>query len=218
MQQGPITIEAQQGAALLVIKFVPGAAGTALRLKAQDLTDRVLPLEQVLGEDGRKLRAGIIEAEEAQAKTAFAETWLLEKVRNRPKSDPVLAAMIGLMRDQPGISIAQMADAIGYSERHTRNLFRAGMGINPKQFARILRFQLLLQHLAASGGDAASDPMLVSGRIPVPDWADVAHAFGYADQSHMNIEFRARSGFTPGGYVAAFRGMENFLPASLGKS
>ena len=72
--------------------------------------------------------------------------------------------------------------------------------------------------MATNGGDAASDPWLEKGQIPVPDWADVAQAFGYADQSHMNIDFRALSGFTPSGYVAAYRGLENFLPVTLAGS
>jgi len=51
------------------------------------------------------------------------------------------------------------------------------------------------------------------GRPPAePDWADVALQHGYYDQSHLARDFRELAGETPHGYVAAFRGLVNYLP------
>jgi AraC-like DNA-binding protein len=144
-----------------------------------------------------------------------ATAWLLERAGGRPQGHRAVALMLGLMARRPGTRLADLCEATGYGERQVRNLFWTWVGVGPKRYQRIVRFQGVLRSLAQSGGDAAFDPWLETGRIDMPCWADVASAFGYADQSHLSADFKALAGVTPGGYVAAYRGLENYLPVHL---
>ena len=85
--------------------------------------------------------------------------------------------------------------------------------MSPKSYARIARFQRVLGALAAGG---TGDPGLASAPLAPPDWAGLAQITGYSDQSHLSHDFRAFAGTTPGAYAAAYRGLSNYLPISLG--
>ena len=81
------------------------------------------------------------------------------------------------------VSIAAIARAIGWSERHLINRFRTYFGVRPKETARRLRFShafnLVTTH---STGDLSA----------------IAAQAGFSDQSHMTREFQAFCGLTPG--------------------
>lgn len=88
-----------------------------------------------------------------------------------------------LIRQAGGqISVSGLADQLGLGERQLRRRFEAVMGLTPKAYCRLIR------HLNAMRlADAASDP----------DWADIACASGYFDQSHMIREIRSLTGISP---------------------
>jgi len=77
-------------------------------------------------------------------------------------------------------SIARLARGFGLSERTLQRRFLGHIGVTPKRYARIVRLRgAVLQ------------------RKNLPSWADVAHAAGYYDQSHMIHEFQAFYGMPP---------------------
>jgi AraC-like DNA-binding protein len=211
MHLKPIVIEAQPGASMLVIRFQPGAAHAFLRHAADAMTDSVFTFEDVVGRAATSLRDRLLEAPSAAAKIAAAEAWLWEQVPEGPEVDPVVTYLSERLR-QPGTRVAALAEETGYTTRHVLSLFRRWIGVTPKQYARIRRFQQVLASLAQPGG---YDPALDGERLPEPDWATLAMELRYADQSHFVHEFRAFSGMTPGAYIAAYRGLENYLPITL---
>jgi AraC-like DNA-binding protein len=78
------------------------------------------------------------------------------------------------------ISIAQLAQTLGWSERRLLRQFRAATGLTPKQAARLARFERAQRGLASRASIA-----------------EIAALCGYADQSHMTREFSALAGATP---------------------
>ena len=75
-----------------------------------------------------------------------------------------------------------MADRAGLSDRQFRRKFLQKVGMSPKLFARIARFEAALDLLA---------------RSPRGSWTEVAHRFGYYNQMHMVHEFAQFTGETP---------------------
>jgi AraC-like DNA-binding protein len=78
------------------------------------------------------------------------------------------------------LSVDAVAREIGWSRRHLAAQFAAEVGLGPKQFARVGRFERSRAAIAA--GTRASD---------------VAAACGFADQAHLTREWHAMSGYTP---------------------
>jgi AraC-like DNA-binding protein len=79
------------------------------------------------------------------------------------------------------VTVESLAAAAGVSRQHLARVFRDRVGLPPKTYCSLARFQ--------SG-------LVYAGRAGV-DWAQVAAAMGYADQSHMIAEFRRFSSLTP---------------------
>ena len=79
--------------------------------------------------------------------------------------------------------VLELARTAGVSRKHLAATFRAELGMTPKRFARLVRFDGLLRRLR-------------SGHPR--DWTATALDAGYYDQAHFVREFRAFTGLTPG--------------------
>ena len=115
----------------------------------------------------------------------------------RPVAPEVEHAWTRLHSCQGAVLIATVAEEVGWSRRHLAARFQAEVGLPPKTVARILRFQRVTQTLREAGGSGSG-------------LAEVAYACGYADQAHLNRDFRAFAGTTPTDYAA------RLLPGSAG--
>lgn len=86
-----------------------------------------------------------------------------------------------------GLPVSLVADHVGWSRRHLNSQFHAEFGIGPKEAARVLRFDRARR--------------LISTRTA--RLADIAITCGYADQSHLNRDFRALTGLSPSQWLSA---------------
>jgi AraC-like DNA-binding protein len=213
MQQRWIIIEAQQAASMLVIRFRPGGAFAFLRHDATAFTNSVHALDSVINGRAGSLRDRILEAPTIAGKFAATETWLIEQCGGDFALNGT-AAHVAAALCRPGQRVAGAAAATGLSDRQVRNVFDRWIGVSPKSYARIARFQRVL---AASGAVELADPLNNGAALLPPDWAALAAATGYADQSHLHHDFIAFAGTTPGAYASAYRGLSNYLPITLAR-
>jgi AraC-like DNA-binding protein len=213
MQQRWIVIEAQRAASMMVIRFRPGGAFAFMRHDSTAFTNSVHALESVINGRAGSLRDRILEADTIPAKFAAAESWLLEQCRGELALNPA-AAELAEKLGHPGTRVRDLAESAGLSDRQVRNVFDRWIGVSPKSYARIARFRRVL---AASGAIELADPLNNSQALPPPDWASLAIATGYSDQSHLHHDFVAMAGMTPGAYASAYRGLSNYLPITLAR-
>jgi AraC-like DNA-binding protein len=92
-----------------------------------------------------------------------------------------------ILRHRGRVTIDAMASRTGVSRQHFSRQFREQLGIPPKLYCRLARFQ--------SGLAPAESQEKIN-------WAETAFALGYADQSHMIAEFRQFSSLTPQALVS----------------
>jgi len=171
----------------------PGAARLVIGAAADELADRHTPLEDLWGNDARRWRERLgTESSLAQRLDRF-EALLASRITTRPDRFVVWA----IERIGEGAAISEVVEASGFSHRHAVSLFRREVGLPPKRFARVLRFQRAIASLAQK---------------TAPALADVAHAAGYADQSHLTRELQAMSGLSPGRYLALRGAHPNHVP------
>ncbi|MGH9633175.1 MAG: helix-turn-helix domain-containing protein [Bryobacteraceae bacterium] len=83
------------------------------------------------------------------------------------------------------VTIAEVTHKTGLSPRRFAQLFRENVGVTPKLYCRIRRFQEAIRQIRM-GAEVR--------------WADVALDCGYFDQAHFVNEFRSFSGIKPTTY------------------
>jgi AraC-like DNA-binding protein len=183
---GPRTVARRKPSAqhaALVARFSPGAARIFLGCPVSELTDAIVHLRDLWGDDAERLTCAVAAAPDLRSAAASLEAMLARRLAQAETGDTmrIVQRAVALLGD-PGQSIAGLAIRLGISSRQLHRLFCDATGLSPKAYARALRLRRALS-LARS---ARKDP-----------WASIAVAAGYYDQPHMIDDFRALAGATP---------------------
>jgi AraC-like DNA-binding protein len=170
------------------VNLTPLGARRLLGLPMAQLARQVIALQDVLGALGPRLAERLRELPAWEPRFALVDAALLTRLRDAAPVAPELERAWARLRASDGaISIATLADEVGWSRRHLAARFRDGVGLPPKAVARVMRFERVTRALRTRGGGAL---------------ADIAYECGYADQAHLNRDFRAFAGTTPTDYAA----------------
>jgi AraC-like DNA-binding protein len=131
-------------------------------------------------------------------KLGALEGFLLETFRARLfRNEAVKFALHRLGRGPVPASVQRVAEEAGWSVRRFSQVFREQVGLAPKVWCRIRRFQRAVRQLH-EGADMR--------------WAELAVECGYYDQSHFANEFRAFSGIDATTYSARRSRWANHIP------
>ncbi len=122
-----------------------------------------------------------------------AEVAQVLRRRGRVHPDPAAVALAARAAGG-GMRVAAVADSLGVSPSTLTRLLRRELGLSPKVYQRVARFQRVLA--TAGAGTTAG-----AGGAVGWDWAGIAGACGYHDQSHLIHEFAALAGMRPGRYA-----------------
>jgi AraC-like DNA-binding protein len=177
---GPLLLRATARSRVLGIRFHPGGAGQLLGMPMPELTGQVISAND-LGLHNLARQATFPEIERA----------LLELERGRP--DSLVDEAARLLGRSPDVGAA--AALLGVSPRQLERRFKTRVGMSPKHFARIHRFQRVFHAMENGSGG----------------WVDVAAACGYYDQAHLIRDFRAFAGDAPSHLLAGDDLARHFL-------
>ena len=200
IRTGFITITAGDGGSMMLVFFHPHAARTFFGCSMLEVTDKVIDAELVLGESVLALREQILNTPDPDDKVNTVERWLMERMASSSR-DQALASFATerIIRRPCSQAIDQLAIDAGVSHKHLISVFKRTLGVTPKQFQRIHRFQRVLNAIETGQG---------------VNWTDVALDCGFYDQAHFSKEFRHFSGFTPSEYIQQKGDLLNYVPIS----
>ncbi|MFN0138803.1 MAG: helix-turn-helix domain-containing protein [Pyrinomonadaceae bacterium] len=194
----PITIPSGSGSSMMVIAFKKGMAAPFFPFPMDEIRDSVVDAGIVWGMDFAYLRERLLATKDIDARFRMAEDFLLKKFRSKLELDPCIAYAIDEMTTRlDGLSIARMNAKIGYSQKHFTDLFRRAVGVTPKAYSKIVRFQKALEIIAATTSI---------------EWDLIAQDCGFYDQSHFINDFKHFSGFTPDEYAKIHTNYQNYIP------
>jgi len=170
------------------INLAPLGARRLLGLPMVELSRRVVALEAVIGAGFTGLVDELADAPDWAGRFALLDAFLLARLSRAPPSAPELELAWARLTSTGGaISVSALASETGWSRRHLTSRFTAEIGLGPKAVGRIMRFERVTSRLRARQGAGL---------------AEIAYDCGYADQAHLNRDFRAFAGTTPTDFAA----------------
>lgn len=180
------------------VHFKPGGAFPFFDLPANELHNQLVSLDDLWGGLAAELRERLLEAPAPQGKFRVLEDVLLMRAASRLERHPAVAFALQRFRGSPHTqTVAGVTDQIGLSATRFIQVFSSEVGLTPKLFCRVRRFQRALR-LAHVGGSV--------------EWVNVAADCGYFDQAHFIHDFKAFSGMNPSTYVSKRTEHLNHVP------
>jgi AraC-like DNA-binding protein len=182
----PFVIHNQQQERVFGIQFRYGGGFPFVRPPACELENESAPLDALWRGAAAELRERLLTAKDPAAMFKAAESVMLAQTARPLLLHPAVNFALQCFDRAPHNSvIANVTNRIGLSQRRFIELFREQVGLTPKAFCRVRRFQYVLRSIH----EAAE-----------VDWSQVALESGYYDQAHFIHDFRDFSSLTPRQY------------------
>ena len=162
------------------VQLLPGAAQTLFGVSAAELAGRHTPLSDLWGAQADSVLQQLAEQADPSRQLMHLEALLAARLPRVHGLHPCVAEVLGKFAH--AARVEDMVRESRYSHRGFIALFRQATGLSPKRYARLMRFQQLVEALRTASGTSLSE---------------LALAAGYSDQAHMNREFREFAGVTP---------------------
>lgn len=175
-----VVVPAEAMTRIAGVVFEPGGAAPFLGVGCHELRDRDVDLDLLWGPND--LQADLLEAREPRVALARLEAALLARLDPTRRLHRDVSGAIEAL--QAGATVQAILHDTTVSRTRLVELFRRQLGLTPKQFGGLARFQRVV-HALAGGAE---------------DLADLALACGYHAQAHMTHDFRKYGGLTPGRY------------------
>ena len=153
-----------------------------LSLPLEELTGSVVPLRDVLGPSADEIVERFQTHSRWNARARILEAVMLRRTVDVSGVDRGIEwAWRRIVARHETVSIKELADDVGWSQRHFIRSFHRELGLTPHKLARITRLNAVLPELRGGRDNGAS----------------LAAKHGYADQSHLIREVREFTGATP---------------------
>jgi AraC-like DNA-binding protein len=196
-----IVIDAVADSSMIGVHFKPGGIAPFLGLPADELAGRVVEMDAIWGGACWELRERLLAAPGPAAKFRLLEQFLLRRLglgkSDGMRRDRISWALEKFRKDPSALKIQSVVDQIGISHKHFIAEFRQHVGLTPKLFFRIQRFQQVLLQITSQKS---------------VQWADLACACGYFDQAHFVHDFQTFAGINPTAYRTRHLQERNFVP------
>jgi len=193
-----ITIPSGRDSEMFIINFRKGRAYPFFKIPMNEFADVVVDAELVLTKEILDVRETMANLPSISNKFKYLETYFLKKLKKNFIENPFINYAVDMIQLEPSkITIEQISNKIGYSQKHLIKLFKEKVGLTPKSFLMVSRFQKAI-HLIELCKDR--------------NWTEISHKCGYYDQSHFIDEFKSFSGFTPNQYSNLKYDNINYIP------
>jgi AraC-like DNA-binding protein len=172
---------------MIGIRFKPGGAYPFFGFPISELTEWVTELDLIWGRLIYDIRDQLLEIDSPEEKLLRFETFLLEQTKRSLEPDRTMSFAIYKLQHSPQfLAIRDLASQIGITQKHLISQFEKVVGLRPKSFARVSKFNKVLK--------------VIEQRQQI-EWASIASECGYYDQAHFIKEFHNFSGLNPSVYL-----------------
>jgi AraC-like DNA-binding protein len=160
----------------------PLAARRVFGLPLRELRERAVAFEDLVPEQ-RGLCEQLAELYSWDARFDRVEAFVRARLRDAPANDATVSWALQRIRASGGtLNLGELVTELGYSHKTVIARFHDQVGVPPKLWARLVRFERLRREIA---------------RGAPRSWAELASTCGYYDQAHLVRDVRQFTGDTP---------------------
>ncbi len=164
------------------VDFLPGGLFRFLKIPMNELFDKGFDAKDFFGMKMKILTEQLSEITDLEVGKKLVEKFLLDRLRIVNDHLPFDNALHVLYRNNGNISMEKAASLSCLSLKQFERKCKERIGMNPKSYARILKFSKAYRLHEAS---------------PELDWISIAYEAGYYDQMHMIKDFKVFAGVNP---------------------
>lgn len=152
-------------------------------IPSHEFTDQNFDATEVWDKNLGILLQRLLESTSPDNKISVLDNWIQSLIRlHHIQEAMVWNKLAPKLREAQSPLQSLLAGLMGYSHKHTIDLFKEKCGLSPKMIQRIFRFNTVLMRAQSSN----------------LNWTVLSHDAGYTDQSHFIKDFKQFTGFTPG--------------------
>lgn len=193
IQSRPMTYEADKSNTTVSIQFKAGGLFALFGIPAVEFQDKIYEATSIDSSVGQ-LRELLLAECCSERIFKLITTFLHKKIFLEYKPIKLLSLLPSLKFDQRVDNISQL---VGYSKKHLIHLFKQEVGMTPKKYLRLLRFNTALHYLQEEEGDS---------------FLDLVSYCQFYDQAHFIHEFRYFTNYTPHQYLQLNRDTSHIIP------
>lgn len=177
----PATLQSTDDTEMIVVVFKPHAA-TLFDIPVSAFYNSEIDGYGLGDSSLNDLARRVFDSDRAEDGIAIIEHWLISRLNeNRIYDFNRIKASLNMLFSDCKATVRDMADGACLGKRQFERVFFNAVGMNPKEYSRITRFQKSLWFMQNGNRD----------------YMDIAFGSGYSDQSHFIRECREYSGLTP---------------------
>jgi len=176
------------------VRFHPWGLNQFIKIPAANLKGEAVSLKDLFGNAEQELVDKILESTNSKQKAGIMDIFLLNHFKNKASYSRISSIIDQIKQQQGSLSIDRLTSMTGNSERQLERYFYNEIGLSPKSFSRIIRFQNVLR-LATRARNLT----------------DLALSAGYYDQAHFSREFTDIAGNCPRNYFKGEKGINGLF-------
>ncbi|AOP35394.1 hypothetical protein A0128_17030 [Leptospira tipperaryensis] len=163
------------------IRMFPGSFYEFFKIPGKEVRSHLSDLQVPKNKEYSDFVNRIRDARNFEDRVSLSNEYFRKLLNSKKESESIVAEAIRKITASNGkIPISRLAQDLGLVKKTLKRKFQERIGYNPKEFARVVRFQ-----------NAAWM------KLENQNLSDLALDAGYYDQSHLTKEFSALSGYSP---------------------
>ncbi len=164
---------------LFGIRFRAAGIGRIVRVPLAEFNDATVSFNNVYrsGPEAEQLQPLAI-----QERVNMLDRWLLKKMTFSARPDVWEHCLEVIVAREGNVNVYDLSREVGISQKQMERKFIEKVGPTPKQFAQLLKFRKLREHLAARTGESLMN---------------IAFDFDFVDNAHLTKFFKKFALITP---------------------
>ncbi len=183
----------------IMVNFYPSAFHKLFARSVEDFNGRMVPPHEVIGDSIDRLYSSMRSDPEPQAMFSLLSAFIMERHERvaGEASSPLIALERRIRESRGMLPVSEQAAFVDMSERQLQRRFKEEIGLSPKEFSNVVRFNHVYSHMQRTR------------KLDL----DIALQCGYFDESHMLKDLSYYLGKAPKRFAGMVRPM---VDTSLG--